>query len=97
MPYRQLSQAVDLYVEERARLSSQVEPAMNLEGDFPLKIYDRRYSCSRRLDHEGPWGECTPARDMNFEKRRWDRTFVKCFLHLMANGWLDHGVDDYEF
>lgn len=26
---------------------------------------------------------------MNFEKRQWSKEFVKFFLHLMANDWLN--------
>lgn len=60
------------------------EPILDLEGDFVLKVYDRRYSAKLREPHSER-DQWTVTRDMEFEKRRWSKDFVKFFLHLMAN------------
>ncbi|KAH6622124.1 hypothetical protein C7974DRAFT_414790 [Boeremia exigua] len=70
------------------------EPAIDLEGDFVLKVYDRRYSTEAR-DEEGDNNAWTVARDMGFEKRRWSSDFVKFFLHLMSSQHLDDTGDDF--
>lgn len=73
------------------------EPATNLEGDFVLEVYDRRFSYSRRRDCGGEWNECIPAPDVNFENRRWDRRVVKFFVHVMADSWLEYGGESADF
>jgi hypothetical protein len=75
------------------------EPTLNLKGDFVLKTYDRRYVNNLRMTERDVWSR---ARDMEFEKRRWSKEFVKFFLKSLASEYLgytgesDEEVDDDE-
>lgn len=64
-----------------------------LKGDFVLKIYDRRYSNNIRRKAEDQWNQ---VRDMEFEKRRWSKDFVKYFLQLMNNEHLHYAGEEDE-
>lgn len=58
------------------------EPALDLEGAFVLKMYDRRYA-DRAREHIR-FASWTPSRDMQLESRQWDNVLVKYFERLMA-------------
>jgi hypothetical protein len=67
------------------------EPALDLEGTYVLKIYDRCHSTTMR-ERDDQW---TITRDMEFEKRRWPKGFVDFFLHLMDYESLSYMGEDY--
>lgn len=68
------------------------EPTSDLEGVYVLKIYDRRYSEGLRDDASDVW---STFKDMEFEKRRFEKDFVGFFQHLMASEDLFYDGDDY--
>lgn len=69
------------------------EPTLNLEGDYVLKVYDRRYTTELRWD-DG-MDDWTTDKDIQLERRRWSKPFVKFFLHLMANKWQFYDGHDF--
>lgn len=68
------------------------EPTSDLEGVYVLKVYDRRYSEGLRDDASDVW---STFKDMEFEKRRFEKDFVGFFQHLMASEDLFYDGDDY--
>ncbi|KAJ4991747.1 hypothetical protein SVAN01_02862 [Stagonosporopsis vannaccii] len=71
------------------------EPLLDLEGDYVLKLFHRRHSPGLREPHSerDRW---SAARDIEFEKRRWSKDFVKFFVHLMANEHLHYTGEDFD-
>jgi len=70
------------------------EPAFDIEGDFLLKVYDRRLTKDTRKD------ECieewTIDRDIEFEKRWGRRDIVEYFYKLMAHDHLYYNLNKEE-
>ncbi|KAF2854172.1 hypothetical protein T440DRAFT_269989 [Plenodomus tracheiphilus IPT5] len=69
------------------------EPALGLEGDFVLKVYDRRQVTDIRTKRCGNW---SLKNDMQLEKHRWYPELNKYAGELMAQDNLYHDLDDEE-
>ncbi|KAF1851184.1 uncharacterized protein K460DRAFT_361953 [Cucurbitaria berberidis CBS 394.84] len=67
---------------------------LDLEGDFVLKVYDRRYTNEAREDYH--FEEWSTELDLHFESRRWNKDVVKYFLKLMAHDSLFYDLQDEE-
>ena len=73
------------------------ESAINLEGDFVLKVYDHRYADEpRNQDRIDRWNQ---RRDMEVEKSQWSKKFIEFFSMNMANenlGFLDDEPEGFD-
>lgn len=69
-------------------------PSLDLEGTYVLKVYDRRHSDEVRETyfHKKEW---TVAGDIEYERRRWSKDFVRFFLHLMSDNDLHFRGEDF--
>lgn len=68
------------------------EPALNLEGDFVLKPYDRCALTEGRRDKR--IRKCGITSDGEFEKRRWNKDLVQYFDKPMAHSNLHYNLQD---
>ncbi|KAI8940988.1 hypothetical protein NX059_002237 [Plenodomus lindquistii] len=67
------------------------EPALDLEGDFVLKVYDRRTDCDARIKKGNPW---SARKELEFERRRWDEDTIRYSNKLLAHDDLDYGLSE---